>query len=156
MRKILTALVALVSLFGTFPVVTPSPIPEQVAASVVVPEFCDMQLSDSSVSFGTPIPGTLGTEDSVTITMPTGNDPTTPTILGNGWTTVGGINNMLVGATVWGTSSHAGTTLTDAEVATAEVSFGLGNSVTLYMNVNIPEGQAADTYTQTIIITGCQ
>jgi len=153
MRKILTALVALVSLLSTVPIVMPATI----TASVIVPSgICDIAVSPN-LNFDSMVPGATSASDvSTVVSMPTGNQESAPvSISGAAWT---GGTGMAVSQTHWsltslqayGSMSELGTGLASAGT------FGPTSPETVYFKLSIPAGQAAATYTQTITFTGCQ
>jgi len=158
MKKILTALVALVSLFAAVPLVMPATT-SPVTASVAVQPSCDVAATPEAISFGTPMVNNPGTQQQVIVSEPTGNQQVTPTIGGTQWCTGtfkldGTCDNpstpfMPIGATVWAVSPTIPTTpLTGGASIGTPISFG--NPVTINLNVNIPAGQTAASYTQTI------
>jgi spore coat protein U-like protein len=150
MRKILTALVALVSLFATVPVVAPATI----TGTVVVELVCDIAVSPD-LNFSSMKPGDISALDVTTVvSMPTGNTELSPTIEGSPWT---GGTGMLVGQTHYDeTVSNdpyvSMSTLTGSPVSlTGKVKYG--TNLPVYFKLAIPAGQAAASYTQTITFT---
>jgi hypothetical protein len=165
MRKILTALVALVSLLATVPLVAPADgtttttLPTaSVYASVSVGTSCD--ITAGNINFGTLYLGDISSSDvTSTISMPKGNAEVTPEIKGNDWTPSMGVG---VGQTHWSTISGQDyttgmTALTSSDGVSLGKSVKHGTDLPVYFKLAIPAGQTAGTsYTQTITFTvGC-
>jgi len=155
MRKILTALVALVSLFATVPAVMPA----DVTGHVTVQPWCEINASPTSLNFlkgvNNLIPGDTSDSLGVIISMPKGNQPTIPLVSGTQWTgTVITPPTMSVGQTGWSAVLGNSGQLSGTE-ASIGVAVSHGTSRTVNFNVAIPVDQAADSYTQTITITAC-
>jgi len=152
-RKILgMTLAAIVSLMATIPIAMPAVTPTVQATVTVVP-FCDIGLSSQTIDFGSPALGQTSGNQPITFSMPTGNKPTTPSVSGGIWHGLVPANQMLVGQTGWSSTTTLGQ-LTGSPVS-IQVAVSHGQSAIVNFNVAIPNGQTADTYTQTMIITAC-
>ena len=126
-----------------------------VAASLVVPNTCIPEVSNTAITFPSTQPGGFAnTANDVTITN-FGNAASNVLASGTSW--VAGSNNFGVTNTLWSATSGAniGTQLTGSAVDTKIVT-NSGASNNIYFGVNVPVSQAAGTYSQTITIsTSC-
>ncbi len=124
-------------------------------ASATVLTACG--ITATNIAFGNLLPGQTYTSDDVysTISMPTGNQPETPTIEGTEWSDEG-TNTMVVGQTHWhltATTLYGSmNVLTNSPVSIGqEVSYE--NPVDVYFKLAIPAGQDAASYSQTMTLT---
>jgi hypothetical protein len=120
-------------------------------ASVTVPASCGLAATD--VNFGSLSTGATSGDVTSTVSMPSGNTPVTPTISGTAWT---GGTGMVVGQTHWYMTASQPygtmTTLTGTGVSIGQqVSYG--SPKTVYFKLQIPNDQAAASYSQTITFT---
>ena len=121
-------------------------------ASVTVPASCGLAATD--IAFGSLSTGATSSDVTSTVSMPSGNTAVTPTISGLPWSG-NPSGSMVVGQTHWYMSDVAYgsmTTLTNAPVSIGQqVSYG--SSKTVHFKLQIPNDQAAASYTQTITFT---
>jgi len=157
MRKILTALVALVSLMSTVPLVTPAATPASVTANVDVLTWCDIAAT-GPIDFSPPslIPGQVSSEKTTSVSEPIGNkEGVAVTVQGNDWDTQ---SSFLVGQTHWALSTFT-YGMSDNILTSSPVSLvgtiGPGTPQTVHLQVKIPNGQSVGTYHQTITFTAC-
>jgi hypothetical protein len=145
MKAILAALVTIamlsVNVVAAQPVNTATP-----TASATVLAVCG--ISATNVAFGSIIPGD-SSETSSTVSMPEGNTATTSlTVKGTAWT---GGTGMPVGQTSWKTSGSYAALETTESASIGSVSFG--NDLPVDFKLDVPAGQAAGSYSQTITFT---
>jgi spore coat protein U-like protein len=151
MRKILTAIVALVSLISSVPIVMPTTSP--VTANVQVQTWCDISAT-SPINFGTKIPGEISSDVTSTVSMPIGNQVVTPTIEGTDWTPT---TTFDVSQTHWYNSDvlyASMTPLTTGPVSIGDT-IGPGDDAIVHFKLQVPNGQVVGNYSQTITITAC-
>jgi len=153
MRKILTAIVALVSLLSTVPLVMPAT--SDVTASVEVQTWCSLQLSTSSISFGSMIPDQIvdgiNVQDVTASQTAAANVDAVLDVFGNDWQTSSG---FLVGQTHWSTTLTAYSSMNPllSSATTPHVDSALlpTESDTVHFALQVPAHQAVASYTQTI------
>lgn len=125
-----------------------------VIASASVPLSCAISLNTFAISFGTinPSTNTLTTSKNVLDTNG-GNQGTFIAVYGTSW--IGGASSFVVGQTTWSSSSAtgygSGTALTASPTNTA-IAVGTASSASIWFGVGVPSGQAANTYTQNVVI----
>lgn len=154
MRKILTAIIALVSLIASVPIVTPTELlPGQVAASVNVQPTCDVKANPTSINFGPMVPNAIvdGTGQDVAVSQDVGNTDATLTVYGLDWT---GGTGMSVDQTHWDTSSTTYGTMTTLKLSgfadTVDPSLTPLESHAVHFGLQVPAHQAVASYSQTI------
>lgn len=154
MKKILGALMAaVISVIAVGPMValaTSTPI----TASVTVSPWCDIAVSPN-VDFGAMQPGTTSATDvSTVVSMPTGNQASTPvSISGGAWT---GGTGMLVSQTHWSlTALQAYVSMNALGSPASAGTFGPSSPETVYFKLGVPAGQSAAGYSQIITFTAC-
>jgi len=164
MRKILTAIVAILSLMSMVPLVAPTVTPHTgtLTASVLVGASCDVAATGPITFLKgglNPVPGQTSDTNTTTVSEPTGNtDNLVVDISGSQWSNTGVTETMPIGATNWGLyPSSPATPLTDGSPS-VPIGGTIGSLTSQQVNLNvvIPDGQAADSYSQTITFTvGC-
>ncbi len=128
-----------------------------VIATATVPSSCAISLSPTGgFTFASQAPGTntVTTPNSIVDTNG-GNVGTFAWIYGSNW--VGGASSFGVRNTTWSGASTTGygsaNALTTTTANTGLVVASGGGTATIYFGVGVPVGQAANTYTQNIVIT---
>jgi len=148
--KLETLTVALVSLLAIIPtVLAPS---ASVQGSVTVESTCDIAASPN-VQFEPLVPSQTSTDHTTTVSEPTGNIVLTPTILGSAWIGTGETPpTMPVGQTHWANSDLAYASMTPLDTSVASINDAIGpeDNATVHFKLQVPNGQTADIYTQTI------
>jgi hypothetical protein len=162
MRKILTVLVALVSLLSTVPLVAPVTNTGTLEASVSVGTKCDVAATGPITFLKgglNPVPGDTSDTATTTVSEPTGNVASLAVdISGSQWSNTGATKTMPIGATNWGLdSSSPATQLTDGSPSVSiGGTIGPLTNQKVNLNVVIPNSQTADSYSQIITFTvGC-
>lgn len=156
MRRILIALVAMVTLAASVPMVAPET--NDVTASVTVESFCAVDVTPSTIDFGILTPTLTSSDQTITISQPeTGNSPNiNAKISGTIWTGLLA-NTMSVGQTGWALTDIAYGSMTSLSVTATPIGVIIGpsGSEIVHFKLQIPGQQSADSYTQTITVTAC-
>ncbi len=124
--------------------------------TITVPLTCEISLVQS-ITFGTILPGanSVTTSQNVLDTN-SGNEGAFAAVDGGNWIgTSNSLNTFGVGNTVWSAGSSVTFASANALTATAantNVAVGSGSSANIWFGLGIPTGQAADSYTQNIVV----
>jgi hypothetical protein len=152
------AIGVMISLMTLLPIAMSDTAP--ITASATVLNYCDLDVSPLTINFGTDlIPTSTSADQTITVSQLTGNWANIgATVEGTGWTGTGLTPpTMDVGQTHWSLTDivyGSMTALTGSSVPIG-ATIGPGGSETVHFKLHIPDGQAADTYTQTITISAC-
>jgi hypothetical protein len=142
--------------FSSAVTVTAAP---NVVASMTVLSTCEISLSNSVITLPATAPGSFAPTDNGVVTDSNpGNLAGNVVIYGGNWIGTGS-NTFYVTNTVWNPSSSPtqiiGNQLTSSPF-TSLLQIPAAGSSTIYFGANVPSGQAADTYSQNIVIeTSC-
>jgi hypothetical protein len=127
-------------------------------ACVVISATCTPSFTNTAIIFPSNIAGGLAPTTNDVNVLDTGNLPTNIYVGGNAWTYIA--NSFAVGNTLWSPTSggNIGTQLTGAvSGADTQIRMKANLANDIFFGVNIPQGQTAATYTQTInvLVGGC-
>ena len=130
-----------------------------VVASMTVLSTCEISLSNSVITLPATAPGSFAPTDNGVVTDSNpGNMAGNVVIYGGNWIGTSSANTFYVTNTVWNPSSSSsliGNQLTSSPF-TSLLQIPAAGSSTIYFGANVPSGQAADTYSQNIVIeTSC-
>ena len=130
-----------------------------VVASMTVLSTCEISLSNSVITLPATAPGSFAhTDNGVVTDSNPGNMAGNVVIYGGNWIGTSSANTFYVTNTVWNPSSSSsliGNQLTSSPF-TSLLQIPAAGSSTIYFGANVPSGQAADTYSQNIVIeTSC-
>ena len=124
--------------------------------TVNVESVCEISLS-KSISFGTILAGSnsVTTSQNVLDTN-NGNGGAFVAVNGGNWIGANALNVFGVSNTVWSAASAVGYGSANAlttVAANTDIAVAAGSSTNVWFGLGIPAGQAADVYSQNIIIT---
>lgn len=127
-----------------------------VVASMTVLSTCEISLSNSVITLPATAPGSFAPTDNGVVTDSNpGNIAGNVVIYGGNWIGTSSANTFYVTNTVWNPSSSLnqiiGNQLTSSPF-TSLLQIPAAGSSTIYFGANVPSGQAADTYSQNIVI----
>ena len=139
--------------FSSAVTVTAAP---NVVASMTVLSTCEISLSNSVITLPATAPGSFAPTDNGVVTDSNpGNIAGNVVIYGGNWIGTSSANTFYVTNTVWNPSSSLnqiiGNQLTSSPF-TSLLQIPAAGSSTIYFGANVPSGQAADTYSQNIVI----
>jgi len=122
-------------------------------ATATVPASCGISLNDTAPDFGSVTAGSESSEVIIQVSN-TGSVSANVTIEGTNWTD-GGSNTFAVGYTKYALTSgtYASKTALTESAVQHMTDLANGDSDDSFLQMSVPSGQAAATYTQTITYT---
>jgi hypothetical protein len=126
-----------------------------VVNSIIVGGCIPLINANSVIAFPETVPGSFAPTSNVVNIGNAGTATSNILIEGGNW--ISGTSSFLVGNTLWSATSggNIGTQLSNTAVDT-QIIIPAGDSNSIYFGLNVPTGQAAGTYSQTInALTSC-
>jgi len=125
-----------------------------ITGTVNVPTTCALDISDSAINFGSVLPGSSApTTNSIALSDSIGNAGANAMVYGIDWSGSPS-GTMGVSNTLWAKTPGppSGTPLSNVIVDTGIIVGTGASSNNIYFGLNIPAGQSAAIYTQTITL----